>query len=366
MTLNEISNIRLTSQKIESTKFKKANEIVSWMGAIQAQDFSMAKLALGVRLLDSTEEKIVESLNKGEIIRTHLMRPTWHFVTAEDIYWMLELTAPQIKTSLKSRHTQLELSESIFAKSNSVIEKSLRGGVTLSREELAEGISKAGINTDANRLSHLFLRAELDGILCNGPIIDNKLTFSLLRERVPYRKNLSREESLGELANRYFRSHSPASIQDFSWWSGLSHKDAMNAMESVRQNFITEIIGSRIYLFPNALHHSGNERDSVQLLPAYDEFLISYRDRSPSLSLTDNKKAVSVNGIFNPVVVINGQVNGLWRRSIRNEKVILELILFNQEANTKKELFEETAAKIGRFYNRVTEIIYSNYNSLKS
>ena len=123
MTLKEISNIRIISQKIAATEFKTANEAVGWMGAIQAQDYSMAKWAIGIRSLDSTDEKIEASLDKGEIIRTHLMRPTLHFVSAEDIYWILELTAPQIKSSLKSRHKELELSESIFTKSSRIIEK---------------------------------------------------------------------------------------------------------------------------------------------------------------------------------------------------------------------------------------------------
>ena len=217
---------------------------------------------------------------------------------------------------------------------------------------------KARINTVENRLSHLLLRAELDGIICSGPIVKNKQTFSLLRERVPDRKILGRDESLVKLAMRYFKSHSPATIQDFTWWSGLSHKDAGHAMESMQQYFVKEIIESKKYWFPNSLTVPGYDKNAVHCLPAYDEFLISYRDRSASLSLVDEKKTVSVNGIFYPVVVIDGQVKGLWRRLIKNEKVIIELILYKKPDKSIRDMIEEKAAMIGQFYNKETEVRY--------
>jgi hypothetical protein len=356
MFLDEISNNRLVSQKISASEFRTAGEIVSWMGAMQAQDFSMAKLAAGIRISDSTEAEIEESFNKGEILRTHLMRPTWHFVSAEDICWMIELTAPQIKPLLKSRNKQLELSDSIFTKSNIIIEKSLSGGISLGREELAKELNKAGIVTNENRLSHLLLNAELDSIICSGPVIARKLTFSLLRERVQFRKILSRDESLFELANRYFRSHCPATLQDFVWWSGLSNKEARQAIESVRHNFVTEKIESREYLLPDSYDTTVHENNSVHLLPAYDEFLISYKDRGASLTLTNNKKAVSVNGIFYPVVIVNGQVEGLWRRSVKNNKAVIEVTLFTKPDRTKIELILKNADLVGQFLNKETEV----------
>jgi hypothetical protein len=356
MVLDEISNIRLFSQKIAATELKTAAEIVSWMGAMQAQDFSMAKLAAGIRISDSTEAEIEASFNKGEILRTHLMRPTWHLVSAEDISWMIELTSPQIKLLLKSRNKELELSDAIFTKSSFIIEKSLSGGISLSREELAKELNLAGIRTDANRLSHLLLNAELDSLICSGPIKARKQTFSLLRERVKFWKILSRDESLFELATRYFRSHCPATLQDFAWWSGLSNKEARQAIDSVKHNFVTEIIESREYLFPDSFQAAVYENTSVNLLPAYDEFLISYKDRSASLSLADNKRAVSANGIFYPVVIVNGQVEGLWRRSVKNNKAAIEVTLFTKPDKTKRELIEKRAALVGQFLNKETEV----------
>jgi hypothetical protein len=358
MTLNDISNIRLNSQKIVATEFKTANQIVNWMGAIQAQDYSMAKWAIGVRLLNPTDEGIETSLDKGEIIRTHLMRPTWHFVSAEDIYWMLELTAPKIKSSLKSRHKELELSESIFSKSNFIIEKALSFGLSLTREELAKEYDKAMINTNGNRLSHLLLRAELDGIVCSGPIKENKQTYALLNERVPCKKVLSRDESLGELAKRYFTSRCPATLQDFIWWSGLSVTEARLALESVKSSFISDTIGSQIYWFTNSFPQTVYDKSSTHLLPAFDEFLISYKDRSASLSLTDNKKNVSDNGIFRPVIVINGQVTGLWKRTIKKNIIIIETDFFLGPDKIHIDLIEKKANIFGQFLKKEIEVIF--------
>ena len=162
MTHKELLHTRLASQQIAATNFKTPKDIVSWMGAMQAQDYYMAKWAIGIRLPGSTDEQIQTSLDKGEIIRTHLLRPTWHFVSPQDIYWMLELTAPQIKASAKSREKQLGLTEKIFTKSNNLIQKALSDGQHLTREDIMGELAKAKIATDNNRSSHLLMRAELE------------------------------------------------------------------------------------------------------------------------------------------------------------------------------------------------------------
>lgn len=360
MTLKEISNIRILSQRIGATEFKTAGDVVGWMGAMQAQDYSMAKWAIGIRMSDSTDKRIESSLDKGEIIRTHLMRPTWHFVSAKDIYWMLDLSAQKIKSSMRSNHKELELSESIFTKSSGIIEKALANRKSLTREEVGEEFNKAKIRTDGNRLSHLLTRAELDGLICSGPRKDNKITYALLRERVPAKNVFTREESLFELAKRYFTSHCPATLQDFVWWSGLSVNEARRALELVKSGFITEIISSEKYIFPNSSPVNTFGKTSVFLLPSFDEFLISYKDRSASLSLVNNRKTVSSNGIFYPVVVVNGQVAGLWKRTLKKNKVIIEPAMFQKHDKTSRNKIEKAASGIGHFLNKEIEVRFNS------
>jgi hypothetical protein len=356
MTFHEISKYRQVNQKIINTQFIKANEVVSWMGAMQAQDYAMAKWAIGIRLLNPTNEDVERSIDKGEIIRTHLMRPTWHFVSADDIYWILELSAPGILSSMKSRNKTLELTDAIFAKTNRIIEKVLSTEMNLTREELAREIHKAKIPTDNNRLSHILFTAELNGIICSGRKKNGKLTYALLRERVPDKKVQTRDESLAELAKRYFASHGPATLKDFTWWSGLSVSDAKNGLESVKANFIFETIGLEKYVMPHSLRGKAPGKALLFLLPAYDEFLISYKDRSASLSRMDNKRAVSSNGIFYPLIILNGQVTGLWRRLIKGDKVIIEAEFFQRPGKSAKNLLETEVHQFGEFLNTKTEI----------
>lgn len=354
---NLISKTRLISQKIALPEFKTPSEIVSWMGAMQAQDFSMAKWAIGSRLTETSDKIVESSYNNGDILRIHLLRPTWHFVSADDIYWMLQLSSTKIKSSLKSRHTQLELSDPIIAKTTNIIEKALLKKTYLTREELAHEFSKASIRTDENRLSHILFCAEMDGIICSGPLKKNKLTYALLNERVPFKKIFSRDESLAELAKRYFKSRCPATLGDFIWWSNLSVSDARKAVQLIKDDFHPESIGSSIYWVSNS-DDPMTRKNSVHLLPAYDEFLISYRDRSSSLSKVYNKKTVSDNGIFYPLIVINGQVAGTWKRIIQKNKVIVSVDLFQPTDKTTINKITKKVIVFGQFLGMDAELTF--------
>lgn len=357
MTVNEISNCRISNQKIVGSAFKTAKELVGWMGAMQAQDFSMAKLAIGIRVLNSTEEKIESAFNNAEILRTHVLRPTWHFIPAEDIYWMLDLTARRIKSSMTSRLKQLELTPELITKSNSIIETVFSKTKFLTREELATEFNNANINVADNRLSHLLFQAELEGIVCSGPIKAKKQTYALLYDRVPNKKIITRDEALAELAKRYFTSHCPATLKDFIWWSGLSAIEAGQALELIKPTLISETINSEKYWMTSSFSECKNNT-SVHFLPAFDEFLISYRDRSASLSLTDNKKAVSDNGIFRPVIVLNGQVIGLWKRTLKKDKIMIETGFFQKQDKGTKVLVEISALFLNHFYGKTLDLIY--------
>ncbi len=356
-----IATSRLHNQQLEKTKFKTPNEVVSWMGAMQAQDFYMAKWAIGIRLPNSTEKIIETAIDQGEIIRTHLLRPTWHFVSRDDIYWMLELSSPQIKSLMKSNNKMLELTDSVFTKSNKIIEKSLAGNKHLTREELVAELTRAKIPTNITRSSNLLMRAELDKIICSGRTKNKKQTYTLLGEWVPKMKSLNKEEALAKLAERYFTSHGPATLQDFTWWSGLLTADAKHALEMVKPTFISETISSKTFWMTNSFSNSIPKPDkkSVYLLPAYDEYLISYKDRSASLPLEHHKKSISINGIFKPTIVLNGEVKGLWKRTFKKEKVIVETEFFKLPAKNLKNRIEKVAMVFGGFLEKETEVIHT-------
>ncbi len=243
---------RLISQHIGGNELKTPAALVAHMGAMQAQDFNMVKWAIGARLPGVTEEQIEKSFNSGQLIRTHLMRPTWHLIVPEDVSWLLELTAPRIKSAARSRHKQLEIDEKLINKSNSLIEKALMGNKHMTREELMDVLERAGIKARKERSTHLMFCAELDGIVCSGEIRDKEQTYALLRERVPEIKKIGHDEALARLAQKYFTSHCPASAPDFAWWSGLSLGVARRAIELIKTGFISEKVGDITYWFPDS------------------------------------------------------------------------------------------------------------------
>jgi hypothetical protein len=358
MTDQYIVNTRLKSQQIADKKFDKPSEIVNWMGAMQAQDFEMAQWAIGLRVQNGNEKEIHEAIDAAKIIRTHLLRPTWHFVSGEDIYWMLELTGPRIRAGMKGRHQQLELSEKVLKKANSVIEKNLANGNHLTRKELVTELQKAKIQTDNNRSSHIFLSAELEGIICSGKMKGKQPTYALLPDRVPQKKLLHKEEALCKLATKYFQSHAPATLHDFLWWSGLSVTDARKAVESVKEKFVAEKIKGIEYLFADLQASSPKRQNSFFLLPAFDEFLISYKDRSSSIISDHESKAFSKNGIFWPTIIVNGKVAGTWKREIKKEKVIITPNFFNAKNRYANTALKKEAQRFGNFLNRKTELLF--------
>ncbi|MEI6093757.1 MAG: winged helix DNA-binding domain-containing protein, partial [bacterium] len=274
--LNKISETRLSNQQIAGSKFNKASDLVSWMGAIQAQDYNMAKWAIGRRLPGSTDKLIEEAFNNGEIVRTHILRPTWHFVSPNDISWMLELTGEQIKATMRSSDRYLGITKSIFEKSNMAIEKGLTKNKDLTRKGLFEVLMKANIKfTDSRAYRHIILHAELDGVICSGVLKGKEQTYTLLSRLVKKTKRYKKDEALYELAKRYFISHGPATLYDFSWWSGLRINDSQRAIDLVNKEMFSEKKGSKTYWFSQSATPR-IEQNSIHLLPAYDEFIISY------------------------------------------------------------------------------------------
>lgn len=352
-----LAHNRLGNQHIAGTKFKTVKDIIGWMGAIQAQDYNMAKWAVGLRLPGSTEKMIEQAIDKGEIIRTHLLRPTWHLVSADDVRWMLELTAPGIKTSMISRNKQLGLTDSVFEKSNNIIEKALSGDKNLTRDEIRDELTVEGMVIDGPLLSHILMQAELDGIICSGPMRGKKLTYALLGERVPEMEPISRTEALERLACRYFTSHGPATLQDFVWCSGLSVTDARTALGLAEPELVSEKIDSQTYWFSDTGQRTANDEKSVHLLPAFDELIIGYKDRNALLPPEEHRKVISRNGMFWPTILVNGRVAGMWKRTVKKDRIIIETDFFQAQDGDTKELLKEASVNYGDFLERKIEMM---------
>ena len=355
MNKSDIAKTRLFNQQIAATKFTAPEEIVAWFGAMQAQDYPSAKWAIGLRIPGGTEEKIEKAIADGRILRTHLMRPTWHFVAAEDIRWLLRLSAPQLKSTSKATFRSFGLDTETCHRANDLIAKALTGGKHLTRAELMTELRKAGIDSDNYRAAYLMFNAEIEGIVCNGSKRGKDHTYALLDERVPESAELSRDEAIAELTLRYFTSHAPATLRDFVWWSGLPTADARKGLEMNKSNLVSEEIEGQIYYLPNSFSSPKGISDSLHLLPAFDEYMVAYKDRSASLATERAKEAITGNGIFKPIIVVNGKIAGVWKRSYKKDSVMVEKILFGELTEAEHETFQTKAREYALYEGKIAQ-----------
>ena len=302
---------------------------------MQAQDYLGALWAVGLRMKKATEAIVEQAIADRTIVRTWPMRGTLHFVAAADIRWMLELLAPRMIAGSKTRYRQLELDQDVFDRSRKVIVRALEGGRQLTRAALYKVLYLKGISPSGQRGIHILQRHALDGLLCFASRQGRQPAFALLEEWVPPARKLTRDEALATLAERYFTSHGPATLQDFTWWSGLTVADARRAMEMSRAD-------TRL---------RGGKPAPAYLLPPYDEYTVAYKDRSAVLDPAHGGE-VSGNGIFYPILVLDGQVAGTWKRELKKDSVVVTLSPFEPLKKNEREAVADAAERYGRFLDR--------------
>ncbi|MBC7813013.1 MAG: AlkZ family DNA glycosylase [Burkholderiales bacterium] len=341
---------RLTNQQLAGTRFQTPAEIVSWLGAVQSQDYPGAKWAVGQRLQGITDTDLDQALADGNIIRTHVLRPTWHFVTSDDIGWMLALTAPRVMTLMSYYYRQIGLDDTVFARCNEIIARALAGGKQMTRAELTIELERAGLPFDAARMGFITGQAELNGVICSGALRGKQQTYALLSERAPHARRLERDEALAELALRYFTGHGPATLKDYVWWSGLTTADARAGIEMVKQQLTSETVDAQTYWFSPSMPTEPAIPMIAYLLPNYDEYLVGYADRSAAFDTQFTHKLNQQDGIvFNNVIVLEGLVVGTWKRTLKKNTVIVETNLFRPLTAVEDEAVNSAAQRYGDF-----------------
>ena len=345
---SSIISERLRNQRLSSPTFKQPADVVRWFGAVQAQEFNAAKWALGLRMRTATNAVIEEAFNRGDIVRTHLLRPTWHFVAPEDIRWLLELTGPRVNLRCGSAFRQYELDAAVLKRTNSIITKALSGGKHLTRAELKTILNRAGIAADDSvRMGHILIRAELDGVVCSGPLLGKQFTYALLEERVLPGKKLSRDEALAELTRRYFASHGPATLADFVWWSGLTTNDAREGIALVDRHLRKLSINETTYWTSDG--RPTVERDvGAHLLPAYDEYTVAYKDRAVVFH-SEAASQLSVWGVLGPTVIVDGRIIGTWKSTAGKGSITITLNSPKTLTRFEKQAITKTAETYAAF-----------------
>ena len=332
---------RLANQKLTQTTLKRAEQVVAWFGAMQAQDYAGARWAIALRTTGLTDADVERAFDAGAILRTHVLRPTWHFVTPSDIRWMLALTGPRVKAVNRGYCRKLGLDERMFTRARVAIERALEGGCHLTRAELAKVLRRARIAVTGQPLAHLVMDVELDAAICSGPRRGAESTYALTSERAPNARVLSRDEALAELSGRYFQSHSPATIKDFAWWSGLTMKDARAGVAMAKVEVLSEP------------PRPDRARGADFLLPNYDEYLIAYRDRGAVIDPARGRNF----GVFTTVeyphqVILDGRLAGSWRRTMTATSVHIDAKVYEDPARREAKAIAAQADRLGRFLMR--------------
>jgi len=304
---------------------QKPEQAVIRLGAVQAQDFGMALLAVGIRSAGSTSASVEAALSEGRILRTHVLRPTWHLAHRDDLRWLLALTAPEVTKTAGTQYRRWGLTPDVLGQSRRVLERALRDGPA-TREELNEALRSSGFPTGENRSTHHLMDAELNAVICSGPRRGKAVTYDLFDRRVPASAPVPRDEALPRLALRYIRGHGPATDRDFAWWSGLRLTDARRGLQASRPALTTGQYGE----FGVWFDPEGPLADvrGFRWLPAYDEALVAFADRSAVLDAADKDTVLTGNGIFNPVIVHDGRVVGTWKRQEKAKSVTVEAAWF--------------------------------------
>jgi hypothetical protein len=353
----DIVRERLRNQRLVSSEFQKPGDVVAWLGAVQAQDFAGAKWAVGRRARGVTDADVEHAFDSGSILRTHLLRPTWHFIAPADIRWMLALTSPRVHAMNAAYYRKCGVDSRLFARSRVVIERALQGGKQLTRPELASALRRAGIDADGMRLAYLMMHAELDAVMCSGARRGKQFTYALLAERAPDARMLERDEALAELTRRYFASHGPATLRDYSWWSGLTMREARAGVDMLNKTLVEERIdGLTYWLAPSrAAVRRAALPGPAYLLPNYDEYLIAYRDRGSVLdSPPATRGAVDE---YAHHLVVDGKVRGSWKRTLGFKTATVEVRPFRPLEKNDASALAVEAARYGRFLNMPVTLI---------
>ncbi len=328
MTSEEIIRYRLFNQQLADPQFKKPEQVVSWLGAMQAQEYAMAKWAIGLRSVGTNESDVEKKFTSGKILRTHILRPTWHFVSPDDIRWLIQLSGPRVHAANAYMYRTLELSSKVFTAASKVIEKNLRGQNFMTREALNEQLAKHKIVAAGLRLGYIFMYMELEGLICSGPRKGKQFTYALLDERVAKSKSLTGEEALAELTERYFFSRGPATISDFVKWSGLTVKDARRGVNDLGNTLSKVNIDGDEYFYKDDVIKT-TENTATFLMPDYDEYGMGYKNRSVFMPQTKAvQQKFNASSEYAHWLVVDGRFGGRWERKAKTKTTDVTVIPF--------------------------------------
>ena len=326
-------------------------DVVRWFGAVQSQDFGPAKWSLGERLPGTTEAEVQRSFDAGQFLRTHVLRPTWHFVTPEDIRWLLRLTGPRVHATNAYAYRRAGLDEDAFARAHLLLAEALDGGAHRTRKELADVVGGAGLPSTGFGLGYLLMHAELDGLICSGPMRGKQHTYALLEARVPPAPERDPDEALTELVTRYFTSHGPATAKDLRWWSSLTLADIARGVQLAGDRLRHDLVDGVSYW--SGWHDTpALASPTVRLVQRYDEYVGAFAETKHLLDVSGTARALPPGTVVpNGMLLLDGQIAGHWRRTSTKDSLLVEALLYRTLAPAEQEALDAAAARQAAYLN---------------
>ncbi|MFL6550362.1 MAG: winged helix DNA-binding domain-containing protein [Povalibacter sp.] len=346
----DIAKVRLANQFIDGSRLEHPADVVRALCAVQAQDYYAALWAVGLRLPGARQPLIEQTLNDRLIVRTWPMRGTLHLVASEDVRWLIELLAPRtLKRNAARLEREFGIDAQLIKQARKIVERSLRDNHALTREQLYEQFDAHKIPSAKLRGLHILWWLAHEGVVCCGPRAGKQHTFVLLDEWIAARPKLTKDESLGKLATRYFAHHGPATVADFAWWSGLTITDAKLALDLVRSELTSVAEGETTWWSGPKV--TTRRRTACHLLPVYDEFTVGYADRTASLDPGHADRQAAGHGIFRAPIVIHGRIVGSWTRELKKDTALVRVTAFDRFTREQRKLIDEAADRYGDFLN---------------
>lgn len=355
----DIAAWRMNNLRLVGPPLGDPATVVRWLGAVQSQDFGPAKWSVAARTPGATDADLDEAFNAGRILRTHVLRPTWHFVLPEDIRLFLQVTGPRVKAGSRGRWRELGLDGALLERCLEIFSEVLRGGAHRTRLELADTLADEGINTDGQRLAHIVMHAELEGAICSGPMKGKQHTYALLEERAPTVPTLSDDEALAVFTRRYFTSHGPATAKDFQSWSSLTLTQIRRAIAMIGTLQSMDIDGLT-YWYADEPSRPWSADPPGHLLQMYDEYIMGYRETRNVLDAARAGRVPAMRPSFNGMAVVNTQVVGEWKRTITKDAVAVKVARRRPLSAKDERELHRAADRYGNFLGRRAAVSFTD------
>ena len=348
-----IARRRLGSTRLTGPRFRSAEEAVGWHLAMQAQDYAPAKWSVGQRSRGLQDEDLDRALEEGSIVRTHVLRPTWHFVAAEDVRWLLALSGPRVLRAHAGRYAQLGLDGRSLARGERIIVRALSERGRMTRAQLAEALDRARFDRSDQRMAWLLSHCELRAVIGSGGLDGKQQTYALLDGRVPVGRRMDRDEAVVELVRRYLQSHGPATVKDLSWWSGMTMGDLRSARDHLGSEVRDETVDG-LTLWSLRRTAPARAAGGVHLLQTYDELVVGFTE---SRFLGDPRvegirEAWQGSRFPSGLMLLDGRVAGYWRRTVESKGLRVEVHAHEPRRRGLAAKVDAAAAELGAFFDR--------------